>query len=348
MVQKRNNTLKKKNVLQNLIPHSKLGWALTLAPMILGAFGGLGVVAEELGAAGGGGGGGGAVGEFTMGKAPPVRPFRKEFQVALQQFQSSKQKFAHDYHLKVVRIVRKKFPGNLKAQLDYLEENGFIEFNPTTTCKQITTRQQAEQRIQQVNARISAHYERTIEYNKAHPDMVKRRKKHVHEAQLKIDKLRQQTKGGEFTKEQQATYDLLIKKRKEQVQEYKIQKLQKEKGGGGSLQKATGVAEGGLARPLSKQAEGGLARPLSKQAEGGGASLAAGGGASGEDPFGGDHSLSSLFLDLFPLSKQIEGGGASLAAGGGASGEDPFDEAMDFFGDHSFSSLFLDLFSDDL
>jgi len=291
MVQKKTDTpLKKKNVLQNLIPHSKLGWALTLAPMILGAFGGLGMVAEEIGAAGGGGGGGAvAVGEFTMGKAPPVRPFRKEFQVALQQFQSSKQKFAHDYHLKVVRIVRKKFPGNLKAQLDYLEENGFIEFNPTTTCKQITTRQQAEQRIQQVNARISAHYERSIEYNKAHPRSLKKQK-HVHPAQLEIDKLRQQTKGGEFTEEQRKRYDFLKKEREKQVQEYKIKKLQKAEGGGGSLQKATGAAEEGLARPPS---------PLSKQIEGGGASLAAGGGASGEDTFGGDHSLSSLFLDLF-------------------------------------------------
>jgi hypothetical protein len=349
MVQKRNNApLKKKNVLQNLIPHSKLGWALTLAPMILGAFGGLGVVAEELDAAGGGSGGGGgggnalskvvgasggggnalskvvgasggggggavaedpleklatlaslktplekqaAVGGFTMGKAPPVRPFRKEFQVAFQQFKSSKQKNAKDYHQKVVRIVRKKFPGNLKAQLDYLEENGFAEFNPTTTCGQITTREQATQKIQQVNARICAIDKRAREYMKAHPDMLEesQRNRHRSEAQRKIEKFLKQTKGRVLTEEEQATYEFLKKQRELEKEAYKMDKiLQRAEGGGGSLQKATGVAEGGLARPpsaLGKQVEGGLARPLSKQAEGGGASLAAGGGASGEDPF---------------------------------------------------------------
>jgi hypothetical protein len=289
--------------------------------MILGAFGGLGMVAEEIGAAGGGGGGGAVAedplkklatlaslkplekplekqaavgGEFTMGKAPPVRPvFRKDFQVAFQQFQSSKHKTTKDYHQKVVRILRKKFPGDLEAQLDYLEENGFAEFNPTTTCIQITTREQATQKIQQINKRIQAIDDQARDYMRRNPGMVTAANagRHRGDAQRKIERLVRQT-DGEFTEEQQAIYDSLVREREEEKQKYKINKLllkqngslQKTtgaaaEGGGGSLLKATGAAaeRGGLARPpspLGKQAEGGgLARrpsPLGKQAEGGG------------------------------------------------------------------------------
>ena len=175
-----------------------------------------------------GGAQGGAQGGFTIGRAPTIE---NRLATARKQFAGLKTSPPREWHLKVYSAFKQDpaFKGNIEAQLDYLEENGFRDMNPPSYSKQykpITTRAEARERLEAMEKRMAKNSERGANWKKEHPEEIKESgdKKHIKPSQRAIENLqRERKKYGFLSPENQAKLEKLLEQRTKEGLAYKQQ-----------------------------------------------------------------------------------------------------------------------------
>jgi hypothetical protein len=167
-----------------------------------------------------GGAQGGVQGEFKIGRAPTIKD---RLDLAKKRFAGLKKPAPKDWHLTVYSALKQDpaLKGNIEAQLDYLEENGFRDMNPPRYGKQykpITTRAQAREILEAMEKRSAKNIQRMKKWVDENPvrkrELDAKKNSNRTPIQKKIHYLRKKLgRNGFLSPEDQAELEELMKQR---------------------------------------------------------------------------------------------------------------------------------------